>query len=247
MKRFKIFLFLLLPWFLFSCGPKGEKGGLLSWFTKGAPAPELQLQTLVERARRHFSGGYYELAEKDFEEIRDRYPDSPYALWAELKLADCKFFAGKYLEAVVLYEEFEKLHPTNEAIPYVIYQIGTCYYKMMLSPDRDQTNTRKAIQAYRRLIQSFPDSPYVYEARKRIARARERLAQHEWYVARYYFRTERYRGAYYRLLYLLENYPETETARKARIWAQAYYQKALEETKALAEGRLKDFWGQPYP
>ncbi len=209
--------------------------------------PEAQLQQLVERARKHFEKGYYELAEKDFEEIRDRYPDTPYALWAELKLADCKFFAERYLEAAVLYEEFEKLHPTNEAIPYVIYQIGTSYYRMMLSPDRDQTNTKKAIEAYERLIHTFPQSPYVQEARRRIARARERLAQHEFYVARYYYRTKRYRGAYYRLLYLLENYPETATAQKARPLVQAYYQKALEETRALAEGRLKDYWGKPYP
>jgi len=241
-------LFVALLVGLPSCGSReGGRGGLLSWFTKKPKPPESKLRELVERAQRHFNKGYYELAEKDFEEIRDRYPDSPYALWAELKLADCKFFAGKYLEAAVLYEEFEKLHPTNEAVPYVIFQIGTCYYRMMLSPDRDQTNTKKAIQAYRRLIENYPDSPYVYEAKRRIARARERLAEHELYVARFYYRTGRFRAAYYRLLYLLDNYPETAPARKARLLARRYYEKALEETRALAEGRLKDYWGRPYP
>lgn len=249
MKRYVslgLVLFLLLA--ISACGGReGKRGGLLSWFTKEAKPPETQLWELVKRARRHFEKGYYELAEKDFEEIRDRYPDSPYALWAELKLADCKFFAGKYLEAAVLYEEFEKLHPTNEAIPYVIFQIGTSYYHMMLSPDRDQTNTKKAIEAYERLIQNYPDSPYVYEARKRIAKARERLAAHELYVARFYFRTGRYRGAYYRLLYLLENYPKTKAATEGRLFISKYYKKALEETRALAEGKLKDYWGKPYP
>jgi len=241
-------LFVALLVGLPSCGSReGGRGGLLSWFTKKPKPPESKLRELVERAQRHFNKGYYELAEKDFEEIRDRYPDSPYALWAELKLADCKFFAGKYLEAAVLYEEFEKLHPTNEAVPYVIFQIGTCYYRMMLSPDRDQTNTKKAIQAYRRLIENYPDSPYVYEAKRRIARARERLAEHELYVARFYYRTGRFRAAYYRLLYLLDNYPETAPARKARLLTRRYYEKALEETRALAEGRLKDYWGRPYP
>jgi len=239
---------LMLLLFLPACAPRGKgRGGLLSWFAKKPQTAESQLRQLIERAQRHFQKGYYELAEKDFEEIRDRYPDSPYALWAELKLADCKFFAGKYLEAAVLYQEFEKLHPTNEAVPYVIFQIGTCYYRMMLSPDRDQTNTHKAIEAYRRLIETYPDSPYTYEARRRIAKARERLAEHELYVARFYYRTGRYRAAYYRLLYLLENYPDTPLALKARRLTYAYYRKAQEETRALAEGRLKDFWGKPYP
>ncbi len=249
MKRLSpIVISLILLLGLSSCGThQGQKGGLLSWFTHRPKPPEARLQQLVERARRHFEKGYYELAEKDFQEIRDRYPDSPYALWAELKLADCKFFSGRYLEAVVLYQEFEKLHPTNEAVPYVIFQIGTCYYRMMLSPDRDQTYTRKAIEAYRRLIDNYPDSPYVYEAKRRIARARERLAEHEWYVARFYFRTGRYRAAYYRLLYLLDNFPDTRTASRVRALAREYYQKALEETRALAEGKLKDYWGNPYP
>ncbi|QJA05472.1 outer membrane protein assembly factor BamD [Thermosulfurimonas marina] len=247
MRRLLIFGILLL-FFLPACGPREKgTGGLLSWFAKKPQPAEAKLRELVERAQRHFERGYYELAEKDFEEIRDRYPDSPYALWAELKLADCKFFAGKYLEAVVLYQEFEKLHPTNEAVPYVIFQIGTCYYRLMLSPDRDQTNTRKAIEAYERLIKTYPDAPYVYEARRRIARARERLAEHELYVARFYYRTGGYRAAYYRLLYLLDNYPETRAAAKARRLVYTYYRKAQEETRALAEGRLKDFWGQPYP
>ncbi len=246
-RKVKGLVLLLILSLLYACGGGERRGGLLSWFTREPTPAEAKLQQLVLEAQKHFERGYYELAEKEFQEIRDRYPDSPYALWAELKLADCKFFAGKYLEAAVLYEEFEKLHPTNEAIPYVIYQIGTSYYKMMLSPDRDQTYTHKAIEAYERLLRSYPDSPYVYEARKRIAEARERLAQHELYVARFYYRTKRYRAAYYRLLYLLENYPETTTAQKARQKIDLYYQKALEETRALAEGRLKDYWGKPYP
>ncbi|NPA48916.1 MAG: outer membrane protein assembly factor BamD [Thermodesulfobacteria bacterium] len=243
MKRF--FALFLLIFLLCSCGGS-HQGGLLSWFKGGqeVESPDPELAQLIEKALKYYRKGHWELAEEAFRAIRDRYPDTPYALWAELKLADCKFYAKQYLEAIVLYEEFEKLHPTNEAIPYVIYQIGTCYYKLMLSPDRDQTFTKKAIENYERLIERFPDSPYVAEARKRIKECRERLGEHELYVARYYFRTKRYRGAYWRLLYLLQTYPDTRAAQKARALAQKYYVKALEETRALTAGTLKDFWGK---
>ncbi len=206
---------------------------------------EKQLKKLVQEAEKYLRTKRWDLAEESLREIRDRYPDSLYALWAELKMADCKFFAHKYQEAVVLYQEFEKLHPTNEAIPYVIYQIGTCYYNLILSPDRDQTFTKKALLTYERLLKSFPGSPYELEIKKRIKKCRERLADHEMYVARFYFRTKRYRAAYYRLLYLLQSYPETRAALEARKLRKEYYQKSLEETKALAEGTLKDFWGRP--
>ncbi len=217
--------------------------------TEGLSTPQArsnkELMKLVDRAVKHFRSGQWDLAEEAFREIRDRYPDSPYALWAELKMADCKFFAKEYLEAVVLYQEFEKLHPTNEAIPYVIYQIATCYYKRMLSPDRDQTYTKKALENYERLLRNYPDSPYKLVAKRRIQKCRERLAEHEFYVAKFYYRTKRYRAAYARLLYLLQTYPETRTAQRARPLSQRYYHKALEETKALAEGTLKDYWGRP--
>ncbi len=244
MTRRLIFLCLCVVFLLTACGGE-HQGGLLSWFKKKHEEPSGELAQLIQKALRYYRKGYWEMAEETFRTIRDRYPDSPYALWAELKLADCKFYAKQYLEAIVLYEEFEKLHPTNEAIPYVVFQIGTCYYKLMLPPDRDQSFTKKMIETYERLLRQFPDSPYTLEARKRIKEGRERLGEHELYVARFYYRTKRYRAAYYRLYYLLQTYPETRAAAKARPLVQKYYAKALEETKALAEGTLKDYWGRP--
>ncbi|AEH45020.1 outer membrane assembly lipoprotein YfiO [Thermodesulfatator indicus DSM 15286] len=246
MKKFLVLVFLCV--FLTSCAGT-PKGGLLSWFKKDKETQiaDENLNQLVKKALSYYRRGLWKEAEKAFRDIKDRYPDSPYALWAELKLADCKFFAGDYLEAIVLYQEFEKLHPTNEAIPYVIFQIATCYYKLKLPPDRDQSFSKKAAEYYERLINRFPDSPYTLEARKRIRKCRETLGEHELFVAKFYYRTKRYRAAYYRLLYLLEMYPETKAASKARRLTAKYYPKALEETRALAEGKLKDFWGRPYP
>ena len=246
--RLTRFLAVFLVLFLLSACGGPKEGGLLSWFKKDQEleAPDPELSQLINRALKYYRKGFWEMAEEAFRAIRDRYPDTPYALWAELKLADCKFYAKNYLEAIVLYEEFEKLHPTNEAIPYVIFQIGTCYYKLMLSPDRDQSFTKKAIENYERLIDRFPDSPYTQEARKRIRECRERLGAHELYVAKFYFRTKRWRAAYWRLLYLLQTYPDTRAAEEARPLASKYYAKALEETRKLAEGTLKDFWGRPY-
>ncbi len=232
MRRLLVLLISLL--FLAGCGAK-----------QGPHLAQEQLQKLVKRATKEYKAGQWEIAEEAFREIRDRFPDSPYALWAELKMADCKFYAKEYQEAIVLYQEFEKLHPTNEAIPYVLYQIGTCYYKMILPPDRDQSFTRKAIEAYQRLLASYPDSPYTWEVKKRIAHCREVLADHELYVAHFYHRIHYYRAAYHRLLYLLQTYPHTKAAQKAQRQVRKYYAQALEETKKLAAGTLKDFWGQP--
>lgn len=208
---------------------------------------EAPLQELLQRAERSFQRGQYDLASKYYEEIKNKYPGTPEAVLAELRLADTKFWEGDYLSAITLYEEFEKFYPNNEAIPYVIFQIGTCYYKLRQSIDRDPTYAKKAIETYQRLLQTFPESPYTLEAKKRIAELRELLAQHELYVAKFYHKIKYYRASYKRLLYLIETYPETYAAQYAKGLLDKYYQKALKETEELNQGSKKDFFGGLVP
>ena len=206
------------------------------------PLPELFV-----KAERNFQRGRYDLAYQAFEEIKNKYPGTPEAVLAELRLADIKFWSEDYLEAISLYEEFEKFYPTNEAIPYVIFQIANCYYKLRQTPDRDPSYAKKAITHYERLLQNYPNSPYTLEAKKRIQELRELLAQHELYVAKFYHKIKYFRGAYNRLLYLIENYPDTQAGIIAKSLVDTYYRLALQETEELKKGTKKDFFGSQVP
>lgn len=242
----KALLLLILSTLFFSCAKVPEPLRFLK--REVLPAEkEKPLAELFAMAERNFQKGYYELAYQAYEEIKNKYPGTPEAVLAELRLADVKFWSGDYLEAISLYEEFEKFYPTNEAIPYVIFQIGTCYYKLRQSIDRDPTFAKKAISHYERLLQNYPQSPYTLEAKKRIQELRELLAQHELYVAKFYYKIKYYRGAYNRLLYLLENYPDTQAAAMAKFLVDHYYSLALKETEELKEGKKRDFFGSPVP
>src|SRR4030042_87326 len=160
-------------------------------------------------------GDYYKSAES-FQQIKDRYPFSQYSLLAALKLADIHYHRKEYEEAISAYQEFEKLHPTNEALPYVTYQIGMSYFRQMLGVDRDQAATKNALNEFTPLLNTYPDSPYVIEAKEKIRQCRERLAEHELYVGRFYLRTEQYKAALNRLRRLVSDYPEHSASEKAR-------------------------------
>ena len=177
--------------------------------------------TLAMEGMDDFSVGKYHTARKSFEEIMDRYPFSPQAMLAELKAADSHYYQGNYQEAKVLYQQFEERHPTNEAIPYVMFQIGMCDYART---DRDTSGARDAIQSFSRLLRAYPNSPYTSEAKARIEAAREFLVNHEYFVAVFYVRTDREQEAAHRLKYLIATYPDaaiTPTAKNllARIEA----------------------------
>lgn len=171
---------------------------------------------LVMAGMDDFNHGKYSNALKTFNDIKERFPFSPHSLIAELKSADCSFYLGNFQEAIVSYEEFGNNHPTNEAIPYVLFQSARSHYKQIDTIDRDPGAAIDAIATFSRLLNAYPASQYTEESKARIHAARNFLANHEMYVAAYYLRTEEYNQSESRLKYLIETYPESSATPKAK-------------------------------
>jgi outer membrane protein assembly factor BamD len=80
------------------------------------------------------------------------------------------------------------------------------YFRSADSPDRDQTFTKKALEQFRLLVKQMPDSQYVPDAQQRIEAARNKLAEKDLYVGRFYFDRGNYAAAAGRLQGLLGEY-----------------------------------------
>jgi outer membrane protein assembly factor BamD len=163
---------------------------------------------LIQEGMESFDKGNFSDAIKSFEQLKDWYPFSKFAIVAELKIADAHYYLEQYTEAVAAYEEFEQLHPRNEAIPYVIYQIGRCYYDQIGTIDRDQTSARKALDTFRRLMRQVPGDPYAIKAHTHVTICLQSLAGHEFYVGQFYLRSKHYRAALERFKAIIKNYPD---------------------------------------
>jgi outer membrane protein assembly factor BamD len=164
-----------------------------------------------------YENGKYEKAIDKFQKLKDYYPFSKYAILAELKIADAHYQRDEYGEAIFAYENFEQLHPRNEAIPYVIYQIGRCYYDQIGTPDRDQTSAQKAQETFKRLMEQFPKDPYAVRAGEHIDTCQKSLAGHAYGVGVFYYKTKHYKAALNRFMSVISEYPDV-----------GYHQKALE-------------------
>jgi len=165
------------------------------WGNNNEEDPEdarLSAKTLAGKGIDEFSVGSYYKARKYFDEVLDYYPFSPEATLAQLKSADSNYYMENYEEALMLYHEFEERHPTNEAIPYVMYHIAMCYYQQIDRIDRDTNGAENAIKEFSKLLRAFPNSPYTKEAYGRIRAANEFLVNHEYFVVEFYLRTEKY-------------------------------------------------------
>nr|NJM02775.1 outer membrane protein assembly factor BamD [Desulfobacula sp.] len=169
----------------------------------------------------------YEDAIKAYTNLKDWYPFSKYAILAELKIADSHFYLEGYDEAITAYEEFEKMHPKNEAIPYIVYQIGLSWFKQLGSIDRDHTPALNSLAQFKRLQDQFPRSEYAQKAGEYIEKCTAGLAGHELYIADFYMKTKKYAAALKRYENIVERYPDSKEAREALA--------KIPECKSLAE------------
>ncbi len=206
-------LLLSLTLLLSSCS---EDWRTMFDITQNAPDLEYPAKDLIIKGMDDYNVGDYWSAAIYFQEILDKYPFSPEAPLAELKAADSHYYMEKFIEAYSYYEEFENRHPTNEAIPYVMFQKGMCNFKQIDRIDRDPVVASRAIDLFSQLLRAFPDSPYSEAARNNTAIAREFLANHEYAVVEFYLRTEKIDQAETRLRYLLAIYPDSKIAPKAQ-------------------------------
>jgi len=182
------------------------------WFKS---SKEYSLEQLVEDGLEHFAIGRYKDAIDNFNQVKDLYPFSKYSMLAELKIADAHYALAEYDQATAAYQEFENLHPQNEVIPYVQYQIGRCYFDQASTSDRDQGNTRKAMDVFQRLIQKYPESVYARRAQAHIKTCEKLISSHELDVGIFYYRTQKYDAAINRLEGVLANYPDVGIHAKA--------------------------------
>jgi outer membrane protein assembly factor BamD len=174
-------------------------------------------------AQKNYDKGLKELERQDwvaaskyFGFIKSRFPYSKYAVLAELRLADAEFGAEQYLEAIDSYRLFIKFHPTHEMVAngYASFRIGEAYFRQlpgdfwMFPPsfEKDQSATEDAATELRSFLNKFPESPYRDKAKDILVQVGKRLADHEWYVARYYWDRRKPMGTVLRLRRLLEHH-----------------------------------------
>jgi len=159
-------------------------------------------QGMKEMARTYFSE-----AVANFEDLREKFPLSPYAILALLRMGECQYLQKNYIEAQYSFENFRRLHPSHEQVDYSMFMAGMCQFKQVLHFERDQAPARGAVTQFDMLLEAFPDSPYSGLALCKIAEAKQHIAENEFFVGNFYLRENNYLGAYARFDQVLLKYP----------------------------------------
>lgn len=183
--------------------------------TRGLTAPQLLAQGEAYLLR-----GKMEDGRRMLRILEENLPGSAEFPKAKLLLADSYFFDGsrRFAEASVEYASFLNYFPRSERRDYALYHIALANFSGIETAERDQSQTRKALETFQQLLQEVPGSPYTPDARAKIVQCWRRLAEHELLVGIYYVKSGWYVGAEKRLKGLMETYPEYVDRERAYYW-----------------------------
>ena len=173
-------------------------------------------EVIYARAQKAIRNSSYAEAIKQLEALQSRFPFSDPARQAQLDLIYAYYKARQTDPAIDAADTFIRENPTNPRADYAYYMKGLVYFERQSNwierrfhvdlSQRPPVNARKSFEALQQLLEKYPQSPYVGDARQRMVFLRNRLADFELHVALYYMRRGAYVGAINRAKFCVENY-----------------------------------------
>lgn len=180
---------------------------------------------LYSEARDELRSGNYDKAVEYFQKLEARYPFGVYAQQAQMEIAYAHYRQGEQAQALAAVDRFIKLHPNHPSVDYMYYLRGLINFNDQTSAldfvvrqdpsERDPRAAREAFDAFKQLVERFPNSRYAPDAAARLKYLVNAMAQHEVHVANYYFRRGAYLASANRAQNVVRDYREAPAVEEA--------------------------------
>lgn len=221
----KLSIFALLITFLNGCVIFGDPSELDD--TKGWPA-----KRIYEAGALSMESQNYEEAMRYFQVLESRFPHGVYATQAQMEMMYAHFKRSDPVSTIAAADRFIKLHPNHKNVDYAYYMKGLATFNergalerltRQQINDRDPKTLKLSFASLKELVQRYPKSRYVKDAKLRMIYIVNTLAGHEMHVARYYMNRKAYVAAANRAKYVLEYYPRSTAIEEALMTLVSAY------------------------
>ncbi|MBI2383588.1 MAG: outer membrane protein assembly factor BamD [Gammaproteobacteria bacterium] len=243
---------VLVAALLAACASDGDKPRPINPFNKQLTDRELRLEAgaLYKQARQALDSSDFAGAILRYDQILTRYPFTAYATQAQLEGVYARYRNFETENALSAADRFLKEHPRHEQVDYVYYLRGLINFQRgdslfdglpYYDPSKsDVSYARRAFDDFALLIQRFPGSRYVGDARARMVFLRNRLAQHELNVVKFYVRRGAHVAAIKRAEQIVAQYPGAPATLDALKRLEASYRELGMEEQAAEARRVLD-------
>lgn len=183
-----------------------------------AESDYLTAKAKVDRSR-------YGEATKLLESFNTKHPYSKFTSQAEILRIFSSYKDGEYVLTEVLSKEFVDRHPRHPNVDYAKYMLAMSHYRESSPAEKDQEQTNKAVDAFKRLLSDHPLSEYAKDGQRRLQLLYNRLAGHELNVGKYYYGKARYVAAANRFQLIVEKYQTTPSIEEGLYYLAASFDK----------------------
>jgi len=227
-----------LPLFLAACN--SDKDIDLSKYVAPNDPPDV----LYNQGLANLNAGKMKEASAKFKAIEDEHPYSEYSRKAMLMSAFTNYRQGNYQDAINAGKRYVTLYNSTDDAAYAQYLTGLSYFRQVRDVTQDQKDTRQMIDTMKELVQRWPDSPYVEDAKTKIRFGRDQLAGKDMQIGRYYLEKRDYIAAINRFRDVVENYSDTRQVEEAlERLTEAYMAMGIQSEAQTAAAVL----GHNYP
>ena len=168
-------------------------------------------KVLYDKALDATKRGHFDVARLDLQTLLNTYPDSQYQMKAKLAIADSWFKEGgtaALTQAEQEYKDFETFFPNAPEAAEAQMRVGDIYFKEMDKPDRDYSKAQHAEEEYRLMLQQYPESTLVPQAKQRLREVQEVMATRESEIAAFYATHSNWPATIARYQTVVDTYPQ---------------------------------------
>lgn len=172
-------------------------------------------------------------AVRAYEALEASFPFSDAARQARIDLMYAYYRAGSTEQAIDAADTFIRENPTHPRLDYAYYIKGLVWFERTPNflerwadvdlSERPPKEARQSFQAFATVVTQYPRSEYAHDARRRMIYLRNRLAEYELTVARYYYQRGADVASLNRARYVIETYDGAPAVREALMLMAACY------------------------
>jgi outer membrane protein assembly factor BamD len=151
----------------------------------------------------------YKSALNEFENLLLNYPFSNLAVKSEITSAYSLYEDNQIQKAINKLNSFIEMNPTGELTIYAHYLLGMCYYIQTSQKGRDASLSLKAINYFQIIESKYPNSKYAKDTKLKILYLKNRLAENELAVGKFYLKKNASGSAIKRFKVILEKFQNT--------------------------------------
>ena len=170
---------------------------------------ELTAEEIYLQAEVKLKDSLHAEASELYAKVERLYPYSEWAKKSLLMSSVANHNGGFYEESRLDAERYLDFYPADTNAAYAQYLIALSYYDQIDNVSRDQSVTFKALQAFRTVIERYPDSEYTSPSLLKFDLSLDHLAGAEMEVGRYYLKRGHFGAAISRFRVVVEEFETT--------------------------------------